>query len=48
MPELPMAASGADVVPAVVLQQSYHFSNFHAPTPTLADWLATLECFVNR
>jgi hypothetical protein len=43
-----MAASGADVAPPVVLQQSYHFADLHVPTLTLAAGPATQECFVIR
>ena len=41
--KLPMASSRANVVPAVLLQQSYHFAHLHVPTLALAPTPATRE-----
>jgi hypothetical protein len=41
--ELAMTAPGADVAPPVLLQQSDHLANLHAPTLALAPIPATLE-----
>ncbi len=30
MPELPVASSGADEVPTIILEEPEHFANFHA------------------
>jgi hypothetical protein len=46
--KLPMAAPGADVAPAVLLQQSNHIPHLHVPTLTLASRPATRESSVIR
>jgi hypothetical protein len=48
MLKLAMAALGADVAPAVLLQQSNHFPHLHVPTLTLVSQSATRESSVIR
>ena len=48
MLELPVAAPGADVAPAIFVQQSYHFSDLHVPTLASASGSTTRESSVIR